>query len=89
MAFSEYTNFKSEYHASVLEFCRVFLALRYSEYESSVKLRGHSITAWTRGGGEGVKKCMFLSTLRVEKLSTQEGRGGAKKWQNSVHVVVE
>ena len=27
--------------------------------------RGHSITAWTRGGGEGVKKCLFLSTLKV------------------------
>ena len=29
---------------------------------------------------------MFLSTLRVLKLSTQRG---VKKWQNSVHVVVE
>ena len=28
-------------------------------------LRGHSITTWTRWGGEGVKKCLFLSTLRV------------------------
>ena len=27
--------------------------------------RGHSITTWTRWGGEGVKKCLFLSTLRV------------------------
>ena len=35
---------------------------------------------------EGVKKCLFLSTLRVWKLSTQ---GGGQKWQNSVHVVVE
>ena len=31
---------------------------------------------------------MFLSTLKVYKLSTKEG-GGVKKWQNSVHVVVE
>ena len=52
-------------------------------------LWGHSITiTWTRWGGEGVKKCLFLSTLRVKKLSTQ-GRGGVKQWQNSVHVVVE
>ena len=27
--------------------------------------------------GEGVKKCLFLSTLRVEKLPTQ-GVGGSK-----------
>ena len=53
------------------------------------KVGGHLITTWTRWEKEGVKKCMFLSTLRVEKLSTQEGRGGVKKWQNSVHVVVE
>ena len=37
----------------------------------------------------GVKKCRFLSTLRVLKLSTHGGVGGVKKWQNSVHVVVE
>ena len=37
--------------------------------------------------GEGVKKCLFLPMLRVQKLSTQGG--GVKKWQNSVHVVVE
>ena len=29
------------------------------------QLRGHSITTWTRWGGEGVKKCLFLSMLRV------------------------
>ena len=38
-------------------------------------------------GGEGVKKCLFLSMLSVKKLSTQGG--GVNKWQNSVHVVVE
>ena len=37
---------------------------------------------------EGLKKCLFLSTLRVNKLSTQGG-GGVKYWKNSVHVVVE
>ena len=26
---------------------------------------GHSITTWTRSVGGGVKKCLFLSTLRV------------------------
>ena len=40
------------------------------------------------GGG---LKFLFLFTLSVQKLSTQEGRGGGgvKKGQNSVHVVVE
>ena len=31
----------------------------------SYQVRGHSITTWTRWGGEGVKKCLFLSTLRL------------------------
>ena len=31
--------------------------------------------------GEGVKKCLFVSTLRVSKLSTQGPTGGVKKWQ--------
>ena len=53
----------------------------------SYEVRGHSTTTWRRGQDEGwgVKKCLFSSTLRVSKLSTQ----GVKKWQNSVHVVVE
>ena len=40
-------------------------------------------------GGEGVKKCLFFSTLMIKKLSMQGGGGGVKKYQNSVHVVVE
>ena len=36
---------------------------------------------------EGVKKCLFLSVLKVLKLSTQGG--GGKRWLNSVHKVVE
>ena len=38
--------------------------------------RGHSITTWKRWGGEGVKKCLFLS------IKTVQAGGGAKKWQN-------
>ena len=38
--------------------------------------------------GEGVKKCLFLSTLRVLK-TVHAGGGEVKKWQNFVHVVVE
>ena len=40
---------------------------------------GHSITTWTRLGGEGVKKVCFCPCRG----------GGVKKWQISVHVVVE
>ena len=45
-----------------------------------VSLGGYSITTWTRWRGEVVIKCLFLSTLKVQKLSTQ-GRGGVKKLQ--------
>ena len=45
---------------------------------NSDAIRGHSITKWTRWGGEGVKKNLFLSTLRVYKLSTQGGQKMAK-----------
>ena len=37
--------------------------------------------------GGGSKKCLFF-TIRVLKMSTQVA-GGVKKWQSSVHVVIE
>ena len=42
------------------------------------KVGGHTITTSTRWEEEGFKKCMFLSTLRIKKLSSQEGKGGSK-----------
>ena len=46
-------------HPIVLRKCTEFV------FERVFKLRGNSISTWTRWGGEGVKKCLFLSTLRV------------------------
>ena len=50
------------------------------------QLRGHSITTWTRWGGEGVKNVWFCPRSGYENCPR---RGGVKKWQNSDHVVVE
>ena len=47
----------------------------WCDHKIETFLRGHSITTWTRWEGEGVKKCLFLSTLRVWKLSMQGGGG--------------
>ena len=47
---------------------------------------GHSITTWTRWGEEGVKKCLFFPCSGYKNCPR---RGRVKKWQNSVHVVVE
>ena len=59
------------------------------------QLGGHSITTWTRRGGEGVNRKFTGSHVtkgiyyvRFPCLSTRGGRG-SKFWQNLVHVVVE
>ena len=45
---------------------------------------GHSITTLIRwGGGGGQKMSVFVHTQGIKTV------GGVKKWQNSVHVVVE
>ena len=48
--------------------------------------RGHSITTWTRWGGMGSKNVCFCPRSGYKNCPH---RGGVKKWQNSVHVVVE
>ena len=40
-----------------------------------------------RGGGQGVKKCPFF--VHAQDIKTVHAVGVVKKWQNSVHVVVE
>ena len=47
-------------------------------------IRGHSITTWTRWGG--LKMSVFV---HAQGIKTVHVGGGVKKWQNSVHVVVE
>ena len=61
---------------------------RHWESQFATNARGHSISTWTRWGGE-VKKCLFLSTLREKTVDASTQEGWVKKWQNSVHVVVE
>ena len=56
-----------------------------------VPRRGHSITRWTRcggAGGRGSKNSCFCPCLEYKNCPRQGG-GWVKKWQNSVHVVVE
>ena len=48
-----------------------------------------SIRGQDKMRGEGVKKCLFLSMLRVYKTVHAGGGEIVKECQNSVHVVVE
>ena len=50
---------------------------------------GHSITTWTRLGGGGQKMSVFVHAQGIKTVHAERGGGGVKKWQNSVHVVVE
>ena len=40
-------------------------------------------------GGGGQKMSVFVHTQGIKTVHVGGGRGGVKKWQNSVHVVVE
>ena len=50
-------------------------------------IRGHSITTWARWGGKGSKNVCFCPRSWY-KNCPRRGEG-VRKWQNSVHVVVE
>ena len=53
-------------------------------YKQVHEVGGHSITTWTRGGGQ--KMSVFV---HAQGIKTVHPGGGGKKWQISVHVVVE
>ena len=55
--------------------------------KKTVRVRGRSMTTWTRRGGRWSKKCLFLSTFRVKNVHVEIG--GGQKGQNCVHVVIE
>ena len=61
------------------------LSLKSTFWHKTRSVRGHSITTWTRWG-EGKKMSVFVHAQGIKTVHTGEG---GKKWQNSVHVVVE
>ena len=69
-------------HPIVLRKCTEFV------FERVFKLRGNSISTWTRWGGEGVKNVCFCPRSGYNKNCPPRG-GRVKKWQIYVHVVVE
>ena len=61
----------------------------WTGYFIYVYIRGHSISTWTKWecGGRGSKNVCFCWRSGYKNCPCSEG--GGRKWQNSVHVVVE